>query len=102
MTILIEDQGQVNLYRNGAEVFFTYDDRRRTLIGLNWNFNSGSNGIGWRVVAADFLKFPSHISSDYPYEDILVLWEKEGDWQAMTFDLYNGFITGIVSNVQEY
>ena len=92
MTILIEDQGQVSLYRDGARIYFTYNGWTRSLVGITWNFNSGSyDGIGWRVVAADFLELPNYISSDYPHEDLLVLWEREGDWQAMTFVVNNGF-----------
>ncbi len=99
---LIEDKGEVALYHNGYWVYAEHQGSRIRL-NLTWNFNSNGIDHGWKAVSADFLKFPKHIQSDYPKEDILLLWENGQDsWQAITFSTTSGNITGLVSVVGEY
>ena len=99
---LIEDEGKVGLYQDGNWVYAEYQDKKIKLT-LPWNFNSNGIDRGWKAVSADFLPNPSHIARDYPYEDILLLWENGGDdWQALTFSTSTGYITGLVATDQDY
>ena len=99
---LIEEKGEVALYHDGYWVYAEYQGSKIKLT-LPWNFNSNGIDHGWKAVSADFLKSPKHIQSDYPNEDILLLWENGQDsWQALTFSTTSGNITGLVSVIGEY
>ena len=99
---LIEEKGDVALFHDGYWVYAEYKGSRIKLT-LQWNFNSNGVDFGWKAVSADFLPFPSHIASDYPYEDILLLWENGQDgWQALTFSITTGYMTGLVATDQDY
>ena len=99
---LIEEKGEVALYHDGYWVYAEYQGSRKRLT-LQWNFNSNGIDHGWKAVSADFLPFPSNIAADYPYEDILLLWENgQGSWQALTFSITSGYITGLVATDQDY
>ena len=99
---LIEDKGKVALYQDGNWVYVDYQGNRIKL-SLPWNSYSDGIDYAWKAVSADFLPNPSHVAGDYPYEDILLLWENgQDDWQALTFSITNGYITGLVSSVQDF
>ena len=99
---LLEDKGEVALYHDGYWVYAEHQGSRIKL-NLTWNFNSNGIDHGWKAVSADFLKSPKHIQSDYPNEDILLLWENgQDEWQALTFSITTGYITGLVSVVGDY
>ena len=99
---LIEEKGEVALYHEGYWVYAEYQDLRKKLT-LQWNYNSNGIDFGWKAVSADFLPIPSHIAADYSYEDILLLWENGQDgWQALTFSITTGYITGLVATDQDY
>ena len=99
---LIEEKGEVALYHDGYWVYAEYQGEKIKLT-LPWNFNSNGVDFGWKAVSADFLPFPSHIAPDYPYEDILLLWENGQDgWQALTFSITSGYGTGLVAVDQDY
>ena len=99
---LIEDEGKIALYQDGNWVYADYQGKRIKL-NLPWDFNSNGDDHGWKAISADFLPNPSPIAADYPYEDILLLWENGQDrWQALTFSTTSGDLTGLVSVVGEF
>ena len=99
---LIEEKGEVALYQDGYWVYAEYQGSKIRLT-LPWNFNSNGVDFGWKAISADFLPFPSNVAADYPYEDILLLWENgQDEWQALTFSITTGYITGLVSVVGDY
>ena len=99
---LLEDKGEVSLYHDGFNIFCEYQGKTLKL-PITWNFNAGNTGRGWKAVSADFLTLPANVGLDYPFEDILLLWENgKEEWQALTFSATNGNFTGQVSVVGDF
>ena len=94
---LIEDKGGVALYHNGSTISTKYGNNEFTLAGISWDQtgNAYQNGIGWRPISAEIFNNSSDISSDFPDGNILLLWESNGSWQALSFSSQNGIILGL-------
>ena len=98
---LIEEKGEVALYHDGYWVYVKYQDKTIKL-NIQWNFNAGETDRGWRAVSADFLN-SQYMSADYPWDDILLLWENgKEEWQALTFSITTGELTGLVGVAHDF
>ena len=94
---LIEDKGDVTLFHNGSNVIARYGNNDLTLLGILWNQHGDAypDGIGWRPISAEIFNNSSGISSDFSDGNILLLWESNGRWQALSFSSQNGTILGL-------
>ena len=90
---LIEDKGEVSLYRNdNDQIVVNYQERTFNLYGITWDYNTGIKGLGWQAISADIYNDPSSDNDG----NILLLWRRGagGLWEALSFSSEDGMIVG--------
>ena len=100
---LLEDKGEVSLYRNdNNQIVVKYKGETINLIGIKWDQNAGTNGIGWRAISADIYEGPYSNNNG----NILLLWKADPDqgneWQAISFSSDDGMILGMYGDSGYY
>ena len=100
---LLEDKGEVALYRNdNNQIVVKYKGETINLIGIKWDQNAGTNGIGWRAISADIYEDPHSNNNG----NILLLWKADPDqgneWQAISFSSDDGMILGMYGDSGYY
>ncbi len=91
---LIEDKGEVSLYRNdNDQIVVNYQERTFNLYGITWDYNTGIKGLGWHAISADIYNDPSSDNDG----NILLLWRRGsgGLWEAISFSSEDGMIVGL-------
>jgi len=93
---LIEEKGEVALYRNDSDaIIIKYGDKTFNLakFGILWDYNTEIKGHGWHAISADIFDDPLSANDG----NILLIWRRGngGLWQAISFSNEDGMVLGM-------